>query len=59
MNEILFNFGFPFFCLPLMWKLLAGIISEHLYNLLEEDNILPKEQKDCKRNCRATKDQVL
>ena len=45
--------------LPLMWKLLAGIISEHLYSFLEEEKILPEEQKGCKRNSRGTKDQVL
>ena len=26
----------PIFCLPLMWKLLTGTISEHLYRFLEE-----------------------
>ena len=49
----------PFFCLSLMWKLLTGIISEHLYSFLEEEKILPEEQKGCKRNSRGTKDQVL
>ena len=49
----------PISCLPLMWKLLTGIISEHLYRYLEEEKILPEEQKGCKRNSRGTKDQVL
>ena len=49
----------PISCLPLMWKLLTGIISEHLYSFLEEEKILPEEQKGCKRNRRGTKDQVL
>ena len=52
------NYG-PISCLPLMWKLLTGIISENLYSSLEEVKILPEEQKGCKRNSRATKDQVL
>ena len=42
-----------------MWKLLTGIISEHLYRFLEEEKMLPEEQKDCKRNSRGNKDQVL
>ena len=42
-----------------MWKLLAGIFSEHLYSCLEEEKILPEEQKGCKRNSRGTKDHVL
>ena len=45
--------------LPLMWKLLASIISEHFYSCLEEENILLEEQEDCERNSRETKDQVL
>ena len=49
----------PISCLPLIWKLLTGIISEHLYRFLEEEKILPEEQKGCKRNSRGTKDQVL
>ena len=48
----------PISCLPSLWKLLTGIISEHLYRFLEE-KILPKEQKGCKRNSRRTKDQLL
>ena len=52
------NYG-PISCLPLMWKLLTGIISGHLYKFLEEEKILPKEQKGFKRNSRGTKDQVL
>ena len=49
----------PICCLPLMWKLLAGIISEHLYSFSEVEKILPEEQKGCKRNSRGNKDQVL
>ena len=35
-------------CLPLLWKLLAGFISEHLYRFLEEEKILPEEQEGWK-----------
>ena len=49
----------PISCLPLMWKLLTGIIAETMYGHLEENDILPEEQKGCKRKCRGTKDQLL
>ena len=49
----------PITCLPVIWKLLTGIISEELYVYLEETNTLPKEQKGCRRKCRGTKDHLL
>ena len=38
---------------------MTGVISEHLYRFLEEEKILPEEQKGCKINSRGTKDQLL
>ena len=49
----------PISCLPLMWKLLTGIIAENTYNFLEVNNVMPEEQKKCRRNSRGTKDQLL
>ena len=49
----------PITCLPMMWKLLTGIIYERLYTYLEETNTIPHEQKGCRRKCRGTKDQLL
>ena len=49
----------PITCLPIMWKLLTGIISERLYNYLEDTNTLPFQQKGGRRKCRGTKDQLL
>ena len=49
----------PITCLSIMWKLLTGIISERLYNYLEETNTIPHQQKSCRRKCRGTKDQLL
>ena len=49
----------PITCLPLMWKLLTGVIAEDMYTYLEKENLLPNEQKGCKRNSRGTKDQLL
>ena len=49
----------PVTWLPLMWKLLTGIIADEIYNHLQDNNLLPKEQKGCRRNSRGTKDQLL
>ena len=39
----------PISCLPIMWKLLTGVIADNLYEFLEENQALPFEQKGCKR----------
>ena len=49
----------PISWLPLMWKLLTGVIAESMYEYLERNNILPEEQKGCRRKSRGTKDQLL
>lgn len=49
----------PIACLPLLWKLLTGILAEELYEHLEQSNILPWEQKGCRKGSRGTKDQLL
>ena len=49
----------PIRCLPLLWKLLTGILAEELYEHLEQANILPWEQKGCRKGSRGTKDQLL
>ena len=43
----------PITCLPLMWKLLTGVIAEEMYNYLEREKILPEEQKGCRRGSRV------
>ena len=49
----------PITCLPLMWKLLTGIISEDMYCFMENENLFPEEQKGCRKRSRGTKDQLL
>ena len=44
---------------PLMWKLLTRIISKDMYCFMENENLLPEEQKGCRRKSRGTKDQLL
>ena len=49
----------PITCLPLMWKLVTGIIAESIYGFLEGNMVLPNEQKGCRRKSRGTKDQLI
>ena len=49
----------PISCLLLMWKLLTGVLAKEMYNYLEQEKILPQEQKGCKRESCGTKDQLL
>ena len=49
----------PITCLPLLWKLLTGIVAEELFEHLQQANILPWEQKGCRKGSRGTKDQLL
>ena len=49
----------PITCLSLIWKLLTYIISEEIYNHLDSNNLLPEEQKGCRKRNRGTKDQLL
>ena len=39
----------PITCLPLMQKLVTGIILEDMYCFTENENLLPEEQKGCRR----------
>ena len=48
----------PITCLPLMWKLLTGMIAEDMYIHLEGRGILPEEQKGCKKGSRGTNDLI-
>ena len=49
----------PVTCLPLMWKLLTGVIAEEMYDYLEQEKLLPEEHKGCRRKCPGSKDQLL
>ena len=49
----------PIACLPLMWKLLTGVLAETLYQHLDSNCLFPDEQKGCRKRSRGTKDQLL
>ena len=46
-------------CLPIMWKVFTGILSEQAYGRMEREKMLPGEQKGYKRQSRRTKDQLM
>ena len=46
----------PITCLPLVWKLLTGVIAEEVYGFLDTNLLLPQEQKGCRRKSRGTND---
>ena len=49
----------PIKCLPVLWKAVTGIIGDEMYRHMEDQAILPDEQKACKKNSCGTKDQLL
>ena len=49
----------PISCLPLMRKLMTGMLAERMYSHLERENVLPSEQKGCCKGSHRTKDQLL
>ena len=46
----------PITCLPLMWKLLTGVIADQIYAHLDQEKLLPEEQKGCRKGSRGTND---
>ena len=49
----------PITFLPTTWKLLTSMIAEDITNHMESNNIIPEEQKGCRRKTRGCKDQLL
>ena len=46
----------PITCLPLMWKLLTGVIADQIYAHLDQEKLLLEEQKGCRKGSRGTND---
>ena len=46
----------PITCLPLMWKLLTGVIADQIYAHLNQEKLLPEEQKGCRKGSSGTND---
>ena len=49
----------PIACLPLMWKLLTSVLAEKVYVHLSEKEVLPDEQKGCRKDSRGTRNQLV
>ena len=37
-------------CLPLMWKLMTGVVADQIYVHIDQQKVLPEEQKEFQRN---------
>ena len=37
-----------------MWKLLAGVIADQIYEHLDQEKLLPERQKGCRNGSRGT-----
>ena len=46
----------PITCLPLVWKLLLGVIADQIYGHLDQQMLLPGELKGCRKRSRGTND---
>ena len=44
----------PITYLPLMWKLLTGVIADQIYTHLDPEKLLLEEQKACRKGSRGT-----
>ena len=42
--------------MPLMWKLLAAVTADQIYAHLDQEKLIPEEQKGCKKGSRGTND---
>ena len=49
----------PITCLSTLYKLFTSILTDRTYRHLEQQNILPTEQKECRRVSYGCKDQLL
>ena len=48
----------PITCLPNLWKLYTGILSEDIYQHLDVNKLFPEEQKGCRKRSRGCKEQL-
>lgn len=49
----------PITCLSTIYKLLTSILTNRIHSFLEQNSVLPQEQKGCKRNSYGCKDQLF
>ena len=56
-GNIASNYG-PITCLPLMFKLLLGVIADQIYGHLDQQKLLREEQKRFGKRYRGTNDSL-
>jgi hypothetical protein len=49
----------PITCLPTLYKLIISIISKRMQRYIDDQNLMPTEQKGCCRGSKGCKDQLL
>jgi len=49
----------PVTCLPTVYKLMTSIISRRMQKYMDDENLMPKEQKGCWSGSKGCKDQLL
>jgi hypothetical protein len=49
----------PTTCLPMIYKLITSIISKWMQRYIDDQNLMPQEQKGCCRGLKGCKDQLL
>lgn len=49
----------PIACLPTTYKILTGILCNRIYSHLQNNQILPEEQKGCRKGSRGCKDSLM
>ena len=49
----------PITCLPLIWKLLTGVIAGQIYAHLDQEKLLPEEQEGFRKGSRGTNDLLI
>jgi hypothetical protein len=47
----------PITCLPMIYKLITSIISKWMQRYIDDQNLMLKEQKGCRRGSKGCKDQ--
>ena len=48
----------PILCFNLLWKLLTGIFADYVYGHLSKNQLLPDQQKVCRKGSRGAKDHL-
>jgi len=49
----------PVTCLPKIYKRITYVINIHMQKYMDDENLIPKEQKGCYRGSKRCKDQLL